>query len=201
MKAARIIHDQSEKMLYFESATVDFFGLPVAYFPFMSAPDPTVKRKSGFLFPVLSYGTMTGAAIEAPYYFALAPDYDLTIYPKYMTNQGLLAEGEWNQRLMNGAYSIHAAGLFQQDPSFFASEYGANSPETRDFRGAVLTTGQFDITDRWVWGWTGVLVTDPTFIADYGLSDGSTETILIRSVPVQAKHQKAFHSFTSLDAG
>ena len=169
VKAARIIHDQSEKMLYFESATVDFFGLPVAYFPFMSAPDPTVKRKSGFLFPVLSYGTMTGAAIEAPYYFALAPDYDLTIYPKYMTNQGLLAEGEWNQRLMNGAYSIHAAGLFQQDPSYFASEYGANSPETRDFRGAVLTTGQFDITDRWVWGWTGVLVTDPTFIADYGL--------------------------------
>jgi LPS-assembly protein len=57
VKAARIIHDQGEKMLYFESATVDFFGLPVAYFPFMSAPDPTVKRKSGFLFPVLSYGS------------------------------------------------------------------------------------------------------------------------------------------------
>jgi LPS-assembly protein len=169
VKAARIIHDQNEKMLYFESATVDFFGLPLAYFPFISAPDPTVKRKSGFLFPVLSYGTMTGYSIETPYYFALAPDYDATIYPKYMTNQGLLMEGEWNQRLINGAYGIHAAGIFQQDPGYFASEYGANSSETRDFRGAVLTTGQFDITDRWVWGWTGVLVTDPTFISDYGL--------------------------------
>ena len=43
VKAARIIHDQNEQMVYFEDATVDLFGLPIAYFPFMSAPDPTVK--------------------------------------------------------------------------------------------------------------------------------------------------------------
>ena len=30
VKAARIIHDQSEKMLYFEDATIDFYGLPLA---------------------------------------------------------------------------------------------------------------------------------------------------------------------------
>src|ERR1700761_7250551 len=42
IKAARIIHDDSEKMIYFENASVDFFGLPVAYFPFLSTPDTTV---------------------------------------------------------------------------------------------------------------------------------------------------------------
>ena len=169
VKAARIIHDQGEKMLYFEDATVDFFGLPIAYFPFMSSPDPTVKRKSGWLYPILSYGNATGASIETPYYFALAPDYDLTLYPRYMTRQGLLAEGEWNQRLINGSYSIHAAGIFQQDPNFWASEYGPGTEAARTFRGSILTAGQFDITDRWVWGWTGVYVSDPTFINDYGL--------------------------------
>ena len=51
VQAARIIHDQGEKMLYFEDARIEFFGVPLAYVPFMSAPDPTVKRKSGFLFP------------------------------------------------------------------------------------------------------------------------------------------------------
>ena len=51
VRAARIIHDQGEKMLYFEDARIEFFGVPLAYVPFMSAPDPTVKRKSGFLFP------------------------------------------------------------------------------------------------------------------------------------------------------
>ena len=36
--AARIIHDEGEKMLYFEDARVEFFGVPLAYVPFMSAP-------------------------------------------------------------------------------------------------------------------------------------------------------------------
>jgi LPS-assembly protein len=169
VRAARIIHSDSEKMLYFEDATVDLFGLPVAYFPFLSAPDPTVKRKSGFLFPQLSSGSAYGYSIETPYYFNLAPDYDLTLYPRYMTQQGFMMGADWNQRLINGTYSIRAAGIFQQDPTYFADEYGTGTPETRTFRGTVLTAGQFDITNQWVWGWTGVLVTDPTFITDYSL--------------------------------
>src|SRR5262245_10123190 len=60
VKAARIIHDEGEKMLYFEDARVEFFGVPLAYVPFMSTPDPTVKRKSGFLFPGLSQTTQYG---------------------------------------------------------------------------------------------------------------------------------------------
>ena len=51
VKAARIIHDQGEKMIYFEDARLEFFGVPLAYMPFFSAPDPTVKRKTGFLMP------------------------------------------------------------------------------------------------------------------------------------------------------
>jgi LPS-assembly protein len=113
VKAARIIHDDNEKMLYFEDAPVDLFGLPVAYFPFLSSPDTTVKRKSGFLFPTLTSSTAYGFGIETPYYFNLAPDYDLTLYPKYLTKQGAMLEGEWNQRLINGSYTIKAAGIFQ----------------------------------------------------------------------------------------
>ena len=55
IQAARIIHDSGEKMLYFEDARVEFFGVPLAWFPFLSAPDPSVSRKSGFLFPNLGY--------------------------------------------------------------------------------------------------------------------------------------------------
>ena len=53
VKAARMIHDQAEKMIYFEDARLEFFGKPVAYMPYFSAPDPTVKRKSGFLMPIV----------------------------------------------------------------------------------------------------------------------------------------------------
>jgi len=64
VKAARIIHDQGEKMIYFEDARIEFFGQPLLYMPYFSAPDPTVKRKTGFLMPSISTSTVYGGAIE-----------------------------------------------------------------------------------------------------------------------------------------
>ena len=167
VQAARIIHDQTEKMLYFEDARIEFFGVPLAWVPFMSAPDPTVKRKSGFLFPTVSDTTQYGFGVEVPYYWALAPNADVTVSTMATTRQGELFQGEWRHRLMDGAYSIKAAGIFQQDPGYFAARDGANSPTAASFRGAVQTAGQFALGDQWVWGWTGILVTDSQFLYDY----------------------------------
>jgi LPS-assembly protein len=134
VKAARIIHDEGEKMLYFEDARVEFFGVPLAYVPFMSAPDPTVKRKSGFLFPSLSQTSQYGFGIEPKYFWALAPNYDLTLSTLLTTSQGALFKGEWRHRLLEGSYSIRAAGIFQQDPGYFATRDGANSPTAGSVR-------------------------------------------------------------------
>ena len=90
VKAARIIHDQGEKMLYFEDARLEFFGAPLAWLPYFSAPDPTVKRKTGMLMPTINSSSKYGLAVEVPYYWALAPDYDATIEPMITTKQGLL---------------------------------------------------------------------------------------------------------------
>jgi LPS-assembly protein len=169
VKAARIIHDEGEKMLYFEDARIEFFGVPLAYVPFMSAPDPTVKRKSGFLFPSLSNTTQYGFGVEPKYFWALAPNYDLTLSTLLTTRQGALFKGEWRHRLLEGSYTIRAAGIFQQDPGYFASRDGPGSPTANTFRGVVQTAGQFAISDKWVWGWTGLLVTDSQFLYDYQL--------------------------------
>jgi LPS-assembly protein len=154
-------------MLYFEDARVEFFGVPLAWVPFMSAPDPTVKRKSGFLFPTVSDTTQYGFGVEIPYYWALAPNADITVSTMATTRQGELFQGEWRHRLMDGAYSIKAAGIFQQDPGYFAARDGVNSPTAASFRGAVQTAGQFGLGNNWVWGWTGILVTDSQFLYDY----------------------------------
>jgi LPS-assembly protein len=167
VQAARIIHDQTEKMLYFEDARVEFFGVPLAWVPFMSAPDPTVKRKSGFLFPTVSDTTQYGLGVEVPYYWALAPNADITVSTMATTRQGELFQGEWRQRLMDGSYSIKAAGIFQQDPGYFAARDGVNSPTAASFRGAVQTAGQFGLGNHFVWGWDGILVTDSQFLYDY----------------------------------
>jgi LPS-assembly protein len=170
IKAARMIHDQGEKMIYFENANLEFFGRPFAYFPYFSAPDPSVTRKSGFLMPVFSFGSKTGASIETPYYWALAPDYDMTLSPRVMTKQGVMMTGEYRQRLINGAFSIRASGIYQLDKDVFLRDVGPPTPGFRDFRGAIETAGQFALTDKWVWGWDGIAPTDPTYFQDYGKS-------------------------------
>jgi LPS-assembly protein len=168
VKAARIVHDQGEKMIYFENASLEFFGMPLAYLPYFSAPDPSVKRKSGFLAPILSSSSKYGFSVETPYYVALAPDYDFTFSPRITTRQGPLIKGEWRQRTINGSYVIRGAGIFQLDKDYFVHDDGTTLPGYRDFRGGVETSGQFALNSQWVWGWDALLLSDRNFFQDYG---------------------------------
>ena len=169
VKATRIIHDNTEKMIYFEQARLEAFGFPLFYWPYLSTPDPTVKRKTGVLDPKFSTASQYGVAVTVPYFWALAPNYDFTLTPTLTSKQGLLLQGEWRHRLMNGSYAIRAAGIFQADRKYFTDTFGVGSPGDRDFRGSVDTTGQFSLNQNWVWGWDGSLLTDKLVLQDYGL--------------------------------
>ncbi|AXK80510.1 LPS-assembly protein LptD [Pseudolabrys taiwanensis] len=167
VKAARIIHDQGEKMMYFEDARLEFFGAPLMYFPYFSAPDPTVKRKTGVLMPSVGSSGKFGMSLEVPYYWALAPNYDVTFAPMITTKQGPMLQGEFRQRLMNGAYSIRAAGIKQWDPNYFVRSDGTSTPGARDWRGSVESSGQFALSDKWTFGWDAIALSDKTFLQDY----------------------------------
>jgi LPS-assembly protein len=184
VKGARIIHDQTEKMLYFENAQLEFFGVPMAYLPYFSTPDPTVKRKTGFLMPAYSNYTTYGYGVETPFYWAIAPDYDATFSPRFMSRQGVLFQAEFRQRLMNGAYQIRAYGIDQLDRKAFTG-----LPGDREFRGGVETKGQFALNDKWVWGWDGVLLSDYYFMSDYRLSQYRDPLGSFLSLPTEAISQ------------
>lgn len=209
VKAARIIHDQGEQMIYFEDARIEFYGVPMAYIPFFSTPDPTAKRKTGFLIPTWHTNSHYGVALTTPYYWALAPNYDFTLTPKFTTRQGPLVQGEWRHRLMNGSYTIRASGIFQLDPDAFNG-----TPGDRRWRGDINTTGQFRINDRWVYGWDGTILTDKSYYQDYGFYKFAS-TDLLRSTPdyvasqayLQGRGERSFfdlraiyfYGFTSVD--
>ncbi|GIK79044.1 MAG: LPS-assembly protein LptD [Pseudorhodoplanes sp.] len=170
VKAARITHNEGERTLYFENASIEFFGVPLAYVPYFSTPDPTVKKKSGWLMPIFSSTGHYGVAAHAPYYWVLAPDRDVTITPTITTKQGPMLQAEYRQRLVNGAFMIRGSGIFQQDKDEFRRSDGSTTPGYRNFRGAVESTGQFALNDKWVWGWDAVALTDKNFFNDYGAS-------------------------------
>jgi LPS-assembly protein len=190
VKAARVIHDQGEKMLYFEGAKLEFLGTPIAYLPYFSTPDPTVKRKTGWLMPVASTSSKYGFGLDMPYYWALAPDYDLTVTPRITTKQGLLMQAEWRQRLINGAYDIRAYGINQRNTSYFLRDDGITpTPGFRENRGAVETNGEFALNQNWVWGWNGTLMSDRTFFQDYGLSSYRVPASVFDNTPTEATSQ------------
>lgn len=184
VKGARIIHDQTDKMLYFENAQLEFFGVPMAYLPYFSTPDPTVKRKTGFLMPGFSSATGFGYGVETPFYWAIAPDYDATFSPRFTTRQGVLFQGEFRQRLINGSYQIRAYGIDQLDPGAFAGQ-----PGDRTLRGGIDTKGQFALNDKWVWGWDGVLLSDSFFFSDYRLAQYRDTLGSFLSLPTEAISQ------------
>ena len=184
VKGARIIHNQTEKMLYFENAQLEFFGVPMAYLPYFSTPDPTVKRKSGFLMPGFTTYSAFGVGVEIPYYFALAPDFDATFNPRITSKQGVLFQGEFRQRLSNGAYQIRLYGIDQLDQGAFAGQ-----PGDRQFRGGVETKGQFALNDKWTWGWDGVLLSDYYFMSDYRLAQYKDPFGSFLSLPTEAISQ------------
>jgi LPS-assembly protein len=181
VKAVRIIHDEANKMMYFEDAKIEFFGVPLAYFPYFSAPDPSVKRKSGFLMPIITTSSAYGLGIETPYYLALAPNYDLTISPRITTTQGPLVRTEYRQRFEDGSFTFRASGIDQLDKNYFIRSDGSETPGFREFRGALETSGKFSLSPRWTWGFDGVLVSDQTYFQDYKivpLQQASTDPTL-----------------------
>lgn len=174
VKAEKIVVNQQEHMVYFTDASLEFFGLPIAYLPYFGTPDATVKRKSGFLTPVVGYSGRVGAFGALPYYMALAPNKDLTLTPTVFSKQGVLLDGEYRQRTENGQYTVDAAGIYQLEPDAFTS----GSPGNRTFRGGIRTTGEFAINRDWTLGWDGTLSTDRAFTRDYDvLNKDSSETI------------------------
>lgn len=172
VRAARIIHDEAEKTIFYEDARLEFFGVPVAYMPYFWTPDPTVKKKSGFLMPRIISGTFIGNGVQVPYFWNIAPDYDLTFAPAYFSRQGLLAAGEWRQRLMNGAYAIRASGIVQQDQAAFAHTVG-----DREFRGAIETKGDFRLAQNWWAGWNASLFSDNQYAPHYKVTRQGQEAV------------------------
>jgi LPS-assembly protein len=174
VKATKIIVNQQEKTVNYENASLEFYGIPIAWLPFLVHPDPTVKRKTGFLQPNFGYANALGFSASAPFFWNIAPDKDITFVPTVYSKQGFLGQVEWRQRLMNGSYNIRLAGILQQDITEFVDENGDRLAGFREHRGAIQSSGRFRINNRWTWGWDVLASSDRTFGRDYSIP-GATE--------------------------
>ncbi|PKR91212.1 LPS-assembly protein LptD [Pleomorphomonas diazotrophica] len=170
IRANRILHKQKEQTIVFENATFEFLGMPLAWVPVLSQPDPSVKQKTGVLTPSIKSSNTLGYSVKVPYYVALDPSYGLTLTPTVYTRQGLLFSGEWRQRLKGGEYTITLSGIHQNDPDAFAGRAGDEL-----WRGSVESVGNFTINKNWSWGWDLAVASDTTFMDNYDLEHGNSD--------------------------
>jgi LPS-assembly protein len=78
-----------------------FFGVP---WPVRRVLVPlNDERRSGVLPPLIGYGSKSGLDLTVPYYFNLAPNRDLTLYPRMLSSRGVQLGGDF--RYIGDGYS------------------------------------------------------------------------------------------------
>ncbi len=90
-KRARITVDGMTHLLH---PRLEVKDVPVVYSPYMVVPTKT-RRETGFLFPEWSHSSRDGFTLLAPFFINLSPSADVTLYPNYMTERGLMYGGEF----------------------------------------------------------------------------------------------------------
>ena len=108
-------------------------NVPILYIPYLQTPIGK-KRLSGFLTPSLKQGK-DGVDIALPYYFNLAPNYDLTLSPRYIEERG---EGiGFNFRYLNSSSTGEILLNSLNGDRKYKAETGA---DLRRWRGSFVHT-------------------------------------------------------------
>ena len=102
LKADKVIHSKTDQMIIYHHARLEISGIPVFYLPYFRHADPTVKRKTGFLMPTYAAISDLGTIISTPFYYAIAPNRDLTLVPIITTKQGPVMVAEYRHRFRDG---------------------------------------------------------------------------------------------------
>ncbi|MDM8547877.1 LPS-assembly protein LptD [Candidatus Venteria ishoeyi] len=84
--------------------------VPVLYVPWLRFPISD-DRQSGLLIPDIGNSNSRGLEFSLPYYWNIAPNYDATIAPRFMSKRGLMLEGEFRYLTQKSAGKLQAAIL------------------------------------------------------------------------------------------
>jgi len=156
IRAARVVHDQQERQLYFDHAHFRVMGVPVFYIPRLRMPDPTLERATGFLQPSLRTTSELGTGLKFPYFIRIGDSRDLTVTPYVTTKGGRSVELRYRQAFATGRIEI--TGAMSRDNILPGEE-----------RGYLFATGQFSLPEGFGLDLKLQTVSDPAYLLDYGI--------------------------------
>lgn len=175
MKAREISDDKELKLIEFRDATIEVDGLPVFYTPYLSEPEPGVKRASGFLSPTFGNSSSIGFHFSLPYYWVIDQDKDLTVDPRFTSRGGPLLASEYRQRFGDGVFD--ALG------SLNYSNVGQNGITTLhdQVRGHINASGVWDIDPTYRTGFQAQRASDQTYLLRFGFGNPLLNALISRA--------------------
>ncbi len=147
---------------YARNVVIRFKNVPIFYSPYLEFP-LNDKRRSGFLSPKFGTAKNSGMIIEVPYYLNLAPNYDLTLRPRYLSARGLQMEGDFRYLTKQSSGSIKGEYMPSDRKSIESS------------RGALALRHQQNLSPRWHLG------ADLQYVSDNNYLDDFTNNLLLGS--------------------
>jgi LPS-assembly protein len=158
IRARRVIYDEEERQLYFEGARFDVAGVPVAWWPLIRLPGPTVDRYRGWLVPRFVTDDQLGTGVAAPYFLPLGRSRDLTFRP-FVTNRDAVSLGlRYRQATSDGGLELDGA-------------IGRDDLREDGPRGYLFGTARFDAPAGWRTELDLETVSDDTYLLDYDITE------------------------------
>jgi LPS-assembly protein len=156
IRAASAVQDLEHKRIEYRDATLDMFGVPVAYFPYFWHADPSVKRMSGILPPVIGNSSNIGAYFGQPYYWVIDDQSDATFIPMITSRSGPQMSAEYRRRFNAGYLTVD----------------GSVGDVDNSVQGSIASSGQFSWDDTWRWGFNINRASSSDYVRDFHLTSG-----------------------------
>ena len=133
---------------------MEFMDVPFFYFPYIRFPIGK-NRLTGFLYPSLGSSKLHGTQVKLPFYWNIAPNYDATITPWYMSKRGTMLQTQLRY--------LHSRNAGQLDVDYLGNDnlYGEERKRLR-----------WRHSGRPLKGWSTLVdydfVSDETYLTDFG---------------------------------
>ena len=171
LRAAQIEVDTETGMGTARNATLHIGDVPVLYVPWFMFPVDD-RRRTGLLYPSIGTSSRNGFDWRQPIYLNLAPNYDATIEPRFMSKRGLMLAGEFRYLLADGAGTFEASFLPDDDLAERerAEEVADGTPpenRRKDDRSQFSFNGYHNLDDRWRANASINWISDPYYVEDF----------------------------------
>ena len=163
LNSSEVTHDKLEKMIYFKNVVLKIMDYPLFYIPYLSTPDPSVKRKNGFLTPSIGYSNRNGLETTIPYYFTTEDEsWDSTFTNHFKGKNGYINQVNVRKKYTSGFL----------ETNLFQGQVDTNQEdEDKVFAGNLYFDGKLE--SNWNINASGKYSDQDTFMRRYNFDNSS----------------------------